>query len=138
MVGYTAPIYTKGTNQYKDFDFSFNVSPFSGDLLKKVDAEAIKQSIKNILFTMFGEKAFNPLFGGNLHKLLFEPLDPLIINQVQSGITQTIYNWEPRVNLLDIQVRQGSEEHSISITIVFKISNETTPQRLNVIIKRSR
>ena len=59
---------------YKDIDLTFTVKP-SGEIYKKQDAAAVKQAIKNLLLTNFGEKPFNANFGANLRAWLFELAD---------------------------------------------------------------
>ena len=56
---------------YKDIDLTFAAKP-SGDIYKKEDAAAVKQSVKNILMTNVMEKPFNTSYGGNLNDFLFE------------------------------------------------------------------
>ena len=61
---------------YVDIDLAFANRP-SGDVYKKRDAAAVKQSIKNILLTNHYEKPFQPFFGSNLRGMLFELADNL-------------------------------------------------------------
>jgi phage baseplate assembly protein W len=48
---------------YKDLDFSFSAHPETGDVLKKIDNNAIKQSIRALVSTAFGERLFDPELG---------------------------------------------------------------------------
>ena len=52
---------------FKDFDMSFGINAFSGDINKKLDVNAVKQSIKNLLLTQDGEKPFHPEIGSPLY-----------------------------------------------------------------------
>ena len=70
----TRPITTSRTTSYTDIDLTFT-NKASGDIFKKTDAAAVKQSIKNLLMTNNGEKPFNYFFGGNLNDYLFELAD---------------------------------------------------------------
>ena len=45
---------------YKDIDMSFKVNALSGDIGKKLDVNAVKQSVKSLLLTKPHEKFFNP------------------------------------------------------------------------------
>ena len=65
----TTPITTTRTKTYKDIDLTFTARTM-GDLFKKTDAAAVKQSIKNILMTNATEKPFEPYFGGDLNSFL--------------------------------------------------------------------
>ena len=54
----TRSIITTKNVVYKDIDLTFTAKP-SGDIYKKEDAAAVKQSVKNILMTNIMEKPFN-------------------------------------------------------------------------------
>ena len=64
-------IISSRTKDYSDVDLSFVPKP-NGDIFKKTDAAAVKQSVKNIILTNHFEKPFLPFFGGNVRSLLFE------------------------------------------------------------------
>ena len=64
------PIITSQTRTYNDIDLSFKKKT-TGDVFKKTDAAAVKQSIKNILLTNRFEKPFSPFYGGELGRFLF-------------------------------------------------------------------
>ena len=54
-----ASIIVSRNKLYRDIDLSFTVKP-SGEIYKKIDAGAVKQSIKNLLLTNHFEKPFLP------------------------------------------------------------------------------
>ena len=56
---------------YSDIDLTF-AKKLDGDVFKKQNAAAVKQSIKNLLMTNYMEKPFQPFFGGNMSDFLFE------------------------------------------------------------------
>ena len=66
----TASVNVARKKTYKDIDLSF-AKRLDGDIFKKTDAAAVKQSVKNILLTNFAEKPFLPNFGGDLNSFLF-------------------------------------------------------------------
>ena len=47
---------------HSDVDFSFNRNPKTGDALLVTNLNAVKQSIRNLLNTSFGERLFQPRF----------------------------------------------------------------------------
>lgn len=138
MVGFNRGIFTKGTVTYRDFDISFKSNPYSGDIRTKEDVEAIKQALSNLLFTNFGERPFRPLLGGGLDGLLFEPLDPITSLELDSAIRVLVDNWEPRVRIISLEVKDNTDQNSLEITLVFNVINISEPQTINVILKRIR
>lgn len=131
------PILTP-SRKYKDFDLSFMEHPQSGDVQKKIDLNSVRQSLKNLLMTMPGERPFNPYLGTELYRLLFEPMDPITISAIDQTIERTIQNYEPRINLDLIQIVPAPDENSISITIVFRDKVTGTPGTFNTTLQRLR
>jgi|TARA_B110000503_G_scaffold143574_1_gene245950 phage baseplate assembly protein W len=105
---------------YVDIDLAFANRP-SGDVYKKRDAAAVKQSIKNILLTNHYEKPFQPFFGSNLRGMLFELADNLSTSEVKSNIITAIKSYEPRVEILNLDVNIIPDQNDMRISIVFKI-----------------
>ena len=56
---------------------SFESNPLTDDLIALKNENAIARSIKNIVFTLPGEKFFDPLFGSDISASLFENLDDI-------------------------------------------------------------
>jgi len=63
--------------QYTDIDINFNKNQFTNDVSVKLNDNAIRQSVMNIILTRQGERPFDPRFGVGLHQLLFENISPL-------------------------------------------------------------
>ena len=125
-------------NRYKDFDLSFSKNPLTGDLAKKTDANAISQSMKNLLFTSFYERPFRPRVGSNIRKILFEPADYITMGDLRAGIEETIINYEPRVLLDNIDIVDMHEQNAYSVTIVYRMNKLDDAKSINITLKRLR
>ena len=77
---------------YKDIDLTFKNKP-SGEVFKKQEAAAVKQAVKNLLLTNYGEKPFNPDFGADLRSLLFELADAEIEEEIEPVIDEEHSDW---------------------------------------------
>ena len=62
---------TNVTREFRDLDLNFNIHPVRKDINKHVGDKAIINSIRNLLSTNNYERLFNPIFGGNIRRLLF-------------------------------------------------------------------
>ena len=107
---------------YLDIDLTFAKRP-SGDIYKKKDAAAVKQSIKNLLLTDFYEKPFQPFFGGNLRAMLFELADEDTEEEVEENIRNAINKYEPRAEILTITVNVLPDQNDMRVSVYFKIIN---------------
>lgn len=128
----------KNTRVYTDIDLNFTANPSIGDVAVKHDDQAIKQSIKNLVMTQFYERPFHPEIGSQVYGLMFEPMGPILQSMIETAITNTIANHEPRVTLISVKVALNPENNSIFISIIFRINNTTTPINIDFTLYRSR
>jgi hypothetical protein len=59
-------IFKTPDKRWKDFDLNFSTHPDTEDLTFLIDDNAIKRSVKNLIFTNRTEKLFNPTFGSDI------------------------------------------------------------------------
>ena len=107
---------------YLDVDLTFAKRP-SGDVYKKKDAAAVKQSIKNLLLTDFYEKPFQPFYGANLRAMLFELADDDTEDEGEENIRNAINKYEPRAEILTITVNVLPDQNDMRVSVYFKIIN---------------
>ena len=88
---------------FKDISMTFQANPLNNDLIAIKNENAIARSVKNIVFTLPGEKFFNPTFGSRISQTLFENIDDITASVIVDEIKESIRNYEPRVLLLDVQ-----------------------------------
>jgi len=122
---------------YKDIDLTFSPKP-AGDIFKKVDAAAVKQSVKNLLLTSRGEKPFNNFFGSNLNSALFALDTEFDPEFVQNLIFDAITNHEPRARVLSVTVQLKPENNTLDTTVEFQIVNTKEIVTLDVSLARVR
>ena len=123
---------------YTDLDFRFKKTQLN-DVYVKKDAEAVKQSVINIVTTNFGERPFQPNFGCNLRRYLFEPLDDITASVFIDVIKNGLRNYEPRVNVVNVSVREEEITNSIVLNIEFIILTPTaTPAVVEIVVERLR
>ena len=128
-------IVTSRNKFYSDIDLSIAPKP-SGDVYKKVDAEAVKQSIKTIIQTNHGERPFNPLFGANIRGRLFELNHPDAADEIERDIILAIENYEPRAKVVNIDVNNQIDHNDLRVTIKFKIVSTEEIVVLNTTLTR--
>lgn len=128
----------KIANTFTDIDLDFIPHPVSGDITVLKNSDAVKRSIRNLLFTGLYERPFNPNMGGNLKQLLFEPSTPITAVSLRTYILDTIALYEPRVTVVDLQVSLDSDELGYNVHLVFAIDNISQVDTLNVFLERIR
>jgi phage baseplate assembly protein W len=105
---------------------------------KKVDAAAVKQSVRNLLLTSRYEKPFQPNFGANLNSALFALDTDYDPDYIQDLIADAIKNYEPRARVLEISLKVQSDYNSLNATIVFQVVNTSEIVSVDVALARLR
>lgn len=123
---------------YKDLDLTFSAHPETQDVLKKVDLNAVRQSLKTLLFTVPGERLFQPEVGSGITALLFEPIDPITTEVLRQSIANTLTRLEPRLQLDNVDVIPNEDDNEYEITLFFTIVGISQPASLTVTLERLR
>ena len=106
---------------FKDLSMSFQINPLNNDLIVTKNETAIARSIRNLVFTLPGERFFNQNLGSMVSKSLFENMDEITASMIQSEIENTIRNYEPRVSLTSVDVSLNYDENEFNVTIRYDI-----------------
>jgi len=123
---------------FSDLDFTFKKVPGTGDVALRYDERAVINSVRNLLLTNHYEKPWSPMIGSNLMRLLFEPATNITAAMISDDITNTITNFEPRVEGLTVEVTPTNDENGFSVYLSFFVLNNTQPTTVNLILQRSR
>ncbi len=124
---------------FKDISMTFQRNPLNGDLIGLKNENAIVRSIRNIVFTLPGEKFFDENFGSGVSKALFENIDDLSASLIQEEITSSIENYEPRVELVSVKAYPDVDNNAFDVTIIYKIIGaDVLPQQLEFVLQPTR
>ena len=124
---------------FKDVSMTFKKNPLTNDLITIKDRNAIARSIKNIVFTIPGEKVFNENFGSKISELLFDNMDDLTAANIKDEITRSIENNEPRVRLRKVRTSPNFENNQFDVTIIYDIIGVDVPaQQLEFVLQPTR
>jgi phage baseplate assembly protein W len=124
---------------FKDISMTFQANPLNNDLIAIKNENAIARSVKNIVFTLPGEKFFNPTFGSRISRTLFENIDDITASVIVDEIKESIRNFEPRVELLDVEAFPNFDNNQFDVTIVYEIiGSDIPPQELQFALQPTR
>jgi phage baseplate assembly protein W len=110
----------------------------TGDLARKTDEAAVRQSIRNLILTGRGERPFQPDIGSDIYQMLFENITPEVVNLLETMIEDTIKNFEPRCRLLKVEVYSLIDTNDLEARIVFTVINSDTEIELITPLTRAR
>ncbi len=124
---------------FKDISMSFKINPLNDDLIALKNASAISRSIRNIVFTVPGEKFFQEDFGSDISQSLFENFDDLTATTIRDQIESSIERFEPRVNLRNVKVNPDFDRNLFNVIIVYDIVGaDIPPQELQFVLQSNR
>lgn len=129
---------TKKRVLYSDFDKDLTIHPVSNDVSRKLNEEAIKESIRNLILTDRGERPFQPNVGSSVRAMLFENLTQSTISTIKAMVTETIETYEPRCQLIGVDVTALIDSNDLTVSIVFATRNAEDPVRLDLVLNRVR
>lgn len=123
---------------FKDIDLNFTAHPITGDVAKKVGDDAVIQSMMCLLATGKYERLMQPDIYSNLRQSLFEPLDNITASAIGNEIRAVIGKYEPRVNLVEVNVTPDYDNNGYSVSMSFFIVNQTDPVTVSLFLERIR
>jgi phage baseplate assembly protein W len=124
---------------FKDISMTFQANPLSRDLIALKNANAIARSVKNIVFTLPGEKFFDENFGSRITASLFENINDVTASIIVDEITHSISKYEPRVELIEVKAFPDYDNNTFDIMIVYEIIGaDVPPQQLEFVLESNR
>ena len=126
------------TRTFVDIDASFTPNPVTGDLAIRTDDQAIKFAIRSLIMTNYFERPFHSNIGSPVNALMFDNMGPNFKIILRQSITDTINNFEPRVDVLEVKVDDSPDNNRVYITIIFKIKNTERPIEVGLTLTRTR
>ena len=124
---------------FKDIGSAFQINPLSNDLLAIKNETAIARSVRNLIFTLQGERFFNQELGSRVSRALFENIDRISASVIEDEIRNTIDNFEPRVRLIDVSVAPDYSNNEFNVTLSYNIVGiDVLPQQLSFALQQTR
>ena len=120
---------------FKDINLSFKRHPVTNDVVTIRDEDAIKRSVRNIIFTILGEKPFEPEFGSIINEALFELNTDLNEIRISDEIKNSLENYEPRISGISVSVSVYPDSNELNATVQYDIIGVPSPtQEVDVLL----
>lgn len=122
---------------FKDFAISFLNNPTTKDFGMVKNENAIKQSVRNLISTIFGERPFQPDIGSRVKGLLFENFDPFSVDAIRSEIVNVLERLEPRIEVEGVDVIDESDLNALEVSLTYKIVGEEQVQTVEFLLEKT-
>ena len=120
---------------FKDINLSFKRHPVTNDVLTIRNEDAIKRSVRNIIFTILGEKPFEPNFGSVINDTLFDLSTNLNEIRISDEIKQSLLNYEPRIDNVVVTASIYPDSNELNCIVQYDIVGIPAPtQEVDVLL----
>lgn len=134
-------VLTNRNPTYKDLDLDFLNKNMDGEYfvnITKSGEDAIKRSVRNLIFTNYYERPFRSYLGSGVRQMLFENATPLTANLLETAIRDVINNFEKRVRLLAVTVSADLDRNGFNVELQYVINNNLQPVITSIFLERIR
>jgi phage baseplate assembly protein W len=128
----------KKLETYSDFHNNMARHPVTNQLVILRNEDAVRQAFKNLVYTNVFSRFFNPFFGTNIRKSMFELDTPFLIEDIRSAIVLSARQFEPRINIVNVTIMDSPDQNGFAVNIVFNLVNSQNLITLPIILKRAR
>lgn len=105
-----------------NYPFKDSGKGFFLDLNSNTNA-AIKADLMHLLLTRKGQRLYNPDFGTDLLRFIFEPEDGLTLNNIKDEIRTVVKRYLPNLTINEIKVEESTEsEYAVVVNIDYTIT----------------
>ena len=120
---------------FKDINLSFKRHPVTNDVVTIRNEDAIKRSVRNIIFTILGEKPFEPNFGSVINESFFDLNTNLSEIRITDEIKSSLLNYEPRIDNVEVTVQVSPDRNEMNCTVQYDIVGIPAPtQEVDVLL----
>ena len=94
------------------------------------DAE-LREAIRLILGTAYGERPMRPEFGCAIHDLVFAPANPATAGRAAYEVRLSLERWEPRIDVDDVDVDFDEQDAGIMyVNVRYRVRGTNDPRNL--------
>jgi uncharacterized protein len=122
----------KNPNKFVGLTFPLDLTAFSTFEQSKTLLQQTKSNLRNLLLTTKGERVFQPEFGSDLTRLIFEQYTPDLEDRIEVAITDAIERWLPYVIVNEIIVR-SDERNQNAVLVQLEYTIQTDKESLQTI-----
>ena len=124
------------SRQFRDLRIGMKNNPNTEDFSVVKNENAIKQSIKNLVLTGFGERPFQPTKGSRLRQMLFENFDVFMSEELKEEILNVVARFEPRVVINEVRL-EVDDTNNLEVEVDYTIIGETLTQTVDFLLERT-
>lgn len=109
----------------KHVDYIAKIEP-SGDFQKVEGIEAILNSWMNLLRTPVRTYVFDPNYGSELYKRVFDPADEITMDAIKTEIKEKLMYYDNRASITNVNIKFLPDKKGFVVDIFVRYKGEIT------------
>lgn len=83
--------------------------------MNSVTKDALTSNLLLLLLTERGERYYQPEYGANLRRFIFEPKDGQTQSEIEQGIRETVKRFIPQLSISSVQIITSEDEEGAAL-----------------------
>jgi len=96
--------------------------------------EQAMSNLKNLILTQKGERIFQPLFGTDLQKSLFENNTEELELSLENSFREDIAFWLPYIQIENLDILRRVDDHSFILNLTFSVNETSANQEIIIFV----
>ena len=117
---------SRSAQNYSDLDLFFGQNNKTEDVNIVYDVQAVKRSVRNLVFLNVFDKPFHPEISSGVRETLFELMTPITAIILAKQVENVIENFEPRARLIGVKALPNLDRNEYEVIVEFYIVNAPT------------
>lgn len=93
--------------------------------------EELRQAIRLVLGTAYGERPMRPEFGCGIHDLVFAPANATTAGEAAYEVRRSLERWEPRIEVDTVDVDFDHADQAVMyVSITYRVKGTNDPRNL--------
>ena len=88
----------------------------------RTSQESMRSKIIYLIFTLKKQRYYKPRFGSDLYRFIFEPNDEVTLKDVVSNLNESIADFLPEVEIIDLQTTKIDDDKGINIKLSYVVN----------------
>ena len=109
--------------------YSNNTSVFNSTITTK---DQIKSNLINYVLTNKGERLYDPNFGGDIRRAIFEANDDSVFDDIADRLEDEILLYVPNIILQSIIIKRDPDNNLVNIAINYQLNQQNQQVVVNV------
>lgn len=109
--------------------YSNNTSIFNSTTTTK---DQVKSNLINYVLTNKGERLYDPNFGGDVRRAIFEANDDLTFDEIAIRLEKEILQYVPNIILQSIVIKRDPDQNLVNIIINYQLNQQNQQVVVNV------